>query len=420
MRYKIFFSLYIFLQTELSHAQIIESYRIKSNQICSNDNSLIIISGYELARSLGSSLKKLSLISLFQNKKNTIVMQIDQKDLQGRYILNNGSSENADANLILREFDELVFRKQDLGERLKTSSELLKDYSLIEIEVVSEAQKEAGWVYLILDNRASDFNRDNNYLIYNSEQDIVTSSLYKIGFSKEKPFLLNAFHWYLPGEQWTPDLTDSMKIRHLGKFFGFLFKRTDDDYFSQLIDVKTGPLRIIRRTENKVKIFWKLKSPALTIDYVMMPDGFVMDSLIDIPFKTSFFFSDLATITTMDWNDISESPQMMIKSPMSHLNLPVNGKPSEEKLAFNQIKATEFSLSSKLGQFYVKLEIPDDFPISAQLYLKDALQEIDLPENYSGQFGNVGFKTTGWENIDTKLHHLKFTVCLDDKVRSTR
>ncbi|MCK5664099.1 MAG: hypothetical protein KAI17_11460, partial [Thiotrichaceae bacterium] len=57
-------------------------------------------------------------------------------------------------------------------------------------------------------------------------------------------------------------------------------------------------------------------------------------------------------------------------------------------------------------------DIPDDFPIESNLYLRDAVDEADPPENHPGQFGNIGFKTTGWENIDNKLYHLKFTVCV--------
>jgi len=52
----------------------------------------------------------------------------------------------------------------------------------------------------------------------------------------------------------------------------------------------------------------------LFIDYIMMPNGFVMDTTIDIPFKASFFFSELTTVTTMDWNNSADNLKLSIQT----------------------------------------------------------------------------------------------------------
>lgn len=422
---KIFLSLFVFVQSSFAVAQITATYTIKSGSICHSENSLVILSGDDIPKTLGMNIENLSMFRLSGNKKQPIIFQIDQKDAEGRYRLNNNSQDNSKVNKRFGKNDELVFRNKDLGHRLNPSTYPNEHNILIEIKVISEQKKSSDWVYMVLDNENSKSFKQSAQLFYESGQDIITSPVYKMGFSKDKPFLLNAFHWNLSKslsepiisekEKWSSDMTDTMKIRHIGKFLGFPFKRTDDDYYSHLLDVKVGPLRVIRRTENKIKVFWKLKSPALYIDYVMMPDGFVMDSMIDIPFKVSFFFSDLATITTMDWNNSVEKQNLMIKTASSHLRFPVNGQTSDDKRDFNDVMASEFSVIGEQGSFEVKLDIPDNFPLRSQLYLKDAMHEIDLPENNPGQFGNVGFKTTGWENIDSQLHHLKFTVCVDNR-----
>jgi hypothetical protein len=67
---------------------------------------------------------------------------------------------------------------------------------------------------------------------------------------------------------------------------------------------------------------------------------------------------------------------------------------------------------SDYGSVFIKLDIPDDFPIEPWLYLSDRTDVADPPENQPGQFGNVGYRTTGWEHIDTEVHHLKFTTCM--------
>ncbi len=413
------------MQSSFALAQVTASYRIKSSSICNSEYSLIILSAADLPRTLGLKIENLSLLRFTEDEQQSIVFQIDQKDVHGRYILNK-HPDDSKLNKRLGKNDELVFRAKDLGERLSPSFKQFKQKLLIEIEVYSDQNKSSGWIYIILQENKSNSVKRGASLLYQSEEDRIISPVYKVGFSNDKPFLLNAFHWNLSENlssenfaseevKWSSDMTDTMKIRHMGKFFGFPFKRTDDDYYSKLLSVKKGPLRVIRRTENTVKVFWKLKSPALYIDYVMMPDGFIMDTMIDIPFKISFFFSELITMTTMDWNNSVEQQHLFIKTENSNLSLPVNGKNTDNKKKFNQIMASNFSAMGELGNFNVKLDIPDDFPIHSQLYLRDALHEIDLPENNPGQFGNVGFKTTGWENIDSELHHLKFTVCVDKR-----
>jgi len=436
MIHKYITSLFLILQTATSWAQVSASYTVSSNSVCSGNESLIVLSANEIPILSGLNVEHLSLLRILENKQYSVVFQIDQKDTEGRYILNDPIRNASVGENYFGTLDELVFRRNESGQRLNASSEnthkeLLRKYSLIEVEILSNDNKDSSWVYIVIDDKvASKSQPDYSYpLAYVQEDDSIISPIYKISFSKEKPFLVDAFHWHLSNidslnndllseTQWTQNLTDTMKIRHTGLFFGFPFKRTDDDYFSQLIAVKDGPLRVIRRTENKVKVLWKLKSPALYIDYVMMPDGFVMDSMIDIPFKISFFFSQLETITTMDWNPEFSEKKWFVNTRKMIDKLPLTGYPSEAQEVFNKIKASSFSLASDYGFFQVELSIPDDFLIQSQLYLKDDLSEVDLPENIPGQFANVGFKTTGWEGIDTELHHLKFTVCMDKKIPS--
>ncbi len=415
-------SLICFFCAAAAQAQTVKTLSLNPRIMCPGEGGLVVISANHLSDLLqGYPVEQLSFFSLLhenslQNRLRAIVFQIDQKDPQGRYIINPDDRHDVDKPTFLSNHDELVFRKVDLGERLDS----LPD-SLFEIELSFGQGQPSRWIYINLQSPEVTV-PGRSSVVYNSENDSISSDLYKIGFSATAPFLVNSFHWrQAPPSGWSPDISDMMKIRHKGRFLGIPFQRTHDDYHSQLVAIKKGPLRIIRRTENRVKVFWALKTPAIYIDYVMMPNGFVMDTMIDIPFKISLFFSALETLTTMDWNNADGLPPLTSHPALSmfpselNLKLPVNGKPSADKYAFNRIVDTQFSVSSDPGVFDVTLDIPDDFPIKSNLYIKDALDEIDPPENYPGQFGNVGFRTTGWENIDSQLHHLKFTVCISGR-----
>jgi len=397
-----------------SHAQIIASEKLRLSSTCPSAQGLAVIKGNNVPALIGTPLQQISLLNYSQGSLSTLTFQIDRKDPQGRYLMDDPRhSKPHSPTATLDENDELVFTASDMGARLPGTSELLGLHALVEIQVADPDAGTSGWIYAAISSRNTTLLSDKS-IRYLPDADAVRSSLYHIGFSRQLPFLIDAFHWRLDGNHgWSADISDTMKIRHRGTFLGFIpFVRTQSDYSSRLVSVKAGPLRVIRRTGNRIRMLWKLESPALYVDYVMMPDGFIMDTIVDIPFNIGLFFSNVETLTTMDWNDDPELPAMTIHTADGSTKLPVDGHMSPDKRAFNTANGSRFSVSSSFGELSVRLDIPDDFPIRPWLYLRDDVEQPDSPENHAGQFGNVGFRTTEWEQIDTKVHHLTFTVCM--------
>ncbi len=402
----------------LSHsasAEIVKSYTIQLASVCQKKNTLTVFSVSQLPYLTGRPLRQLSFYRFsepseeMQASLQAIVFQIDQKDEQDRFVLKPAG----DKNMLLSARDELVIRTEDLGEKIGNNVKLLKEQKLVELKVLSESLDRPGFVYInMASSKSSEPARKKVQLNYNKTDDVVSTDIFKIGFSDLNPFLVDEFHWKLDNGQWSDDLSDMMKIRHKGRFFGLKFRRNQDDYSSVLTAVKQGPLRVIRRTENRIKVFWKLKTPTLLIDYIMTQDGFIMDTIIDIPFKISFFFSNLETITTMDWNP-DQSGYMSVYSPKLGTAIRINGIDTKLKQTFNTIEDTHFSVATSKGNLDVDLQIPENFPVRAMLYLADKPGTPDPPETFPGQTGNVGFKTIGWEKIDGRLYHLKFTVCIN-------
>ncbi len=418
MRYFIPFIL-LFLAVN-AQAGIVKSYSLKADLSCSDNYALLVLSASQLSSLIGNNVDEMSLFHMRSQKNNStenwqpIIFQIDQKDKQGRFIIQTDNKIPAR----LSAQDELVIRKKDLGIQLDPDAEIFNQFKLIEVKVINEMSDVMGWFYInTMPGQPLIFNLKKRELSYDKKQDTITTRAFKTGFSHSKPFLINFFYWRLAEDKWSDDLIDMMKIRHSGRFFGLPFHRSQDDYDSVLTAIKEGPLRIIRRTENHIRVFWKLKTPVLYIDYIMMPDGFIMDTMIDIPFKISFFFSELETFTTMDWNPVQPEPLLIFNNRIEE-PVPVDGKESAAKQAFNTIEDSRFSVQTFNGTFDVSLDIPDNFPVRALLYLNDYHNEADPPENFPGQYGNVGFRTTGWEAVDSQLYHLKFTVCIQKQQNS--
>lgn len=377
---------------------------------CGSPEALVVVTAGELSALLGKPVNQIALFNYRDGQLSPITIQIDQRDAERRFVLDDDKA-SAIPPPVLGPNDDIVFRIADGASRLTSDVATTRLTSLIEIGFSHPQTDKRVWVYAKVSDATGPV-LGKNFMSYNNETDSVETRSYKTGFSKQRPFLIDSFQWGLK-HGWSPNVLDTMKIRHTGNMFGLLsFRRTSNDYTSRLTHIKAGPLRVIRRTENRVRILWKLKTPALYIDYVMMPDSFIMDTIIDIPFNLGLILRDVETLTTVDWRDEPVLPKLTIHSPATIIDLRVNGKMSEAKKHFNTISDTRLSVNSQYGSVFLNLDIPADFPIKPWLYLNDNANVADRPENQAGQFGNVGYRTTGWENIDTEVHHLKVTTCV--------
>ncbi len=382
---------------------------------CGSSDSLAVVLAGDFPALPGAPVDQLTLLNYRDGHLSPITVQVDQRDAEGRFLL-DGETTPGNPTRLLGPMDEIVFRMADAAARLPAVTANPEQTPLVEIEFNDPQTGSRGWVYAKVSDTAS-LVSGTKQITYNKEADSVETGRYKIGFSGQRPFLVDSFQWGVPDHGWSPNVLDAMKIRHQGKMFGFLsFRRTSNDYTSRLTHVKEGPLRIIRRTENRVRILWKLKTPALFIDYVMMPDSFIMDTIVDIPFNLGLVLRDVETLTTVDWRNEPALPELTIRSPATTPGLRVDGQMSAEKNHFNTISDTRLSIHSDYGSVSLDLLIPEDFAITPWLYLNDNAGIADRPETQPGQFGNVGYRTTGWENIDTEVHHLRLTTCVTPSV----
>ncbi|WP_124945059.1 hypothetical protein [Sulfurirhabdus autotrophica] len=372
----------------------------------------VVVSGGEIASLLDKPVAMIRAVSWQGGVKKIIPFQIDKRDAKGRYVF---PLKDDDKALLLEATDECVFMLNDAGERLRPGAESTNPQQTIEIGIVDFNTGERKWVYLQVITADTPAEVTKDYVVYDAANDTIETGIYRIGFSKSQPFLIDKLQWHVDGVgKWSPNVVDTMKIRHHGKLLGIDFVRTQADYRSRIIAVKDGPVRVIRRTLNSVKVLGYLQSPSLTIDYVIYANGLQMDTLIDLPFKLSWFFSDLSTLTTIDWNDAPPLPALRINSAGKPA-ITINGEMNPDKEQFNKGVEQRFGIESAYGLLMVQLELEKNLPVEPHLYLLDDRKRVDEPENIPGQFGNVGFLTTGWEKVDTSLHHLMFNVLVLQK-----
>ncbi len=79
MNYSICFGLFLLLSSNFFHSQIIETYTIRSNSVCSGDNSLVITSAAQIPSLSGRSIKQISLLNYSQESFQKIVFRLIKK-----------------------------------------------------------------------------------------------------------------------------------------------------------------------------------------------------------------------------------------------------------------------------------------------------------------------------------------------------
>lgn len=373
----------------------------------------VVLKGRSLPPLIGSPIGRISFCVIHEGQLKPIPFQIDRRDRKGEFQIPLTDKEREkEGRSLFDENDECVFMAADMGKKMEAIPGDFQGSLTAEIEIADPKTGQKGWVYAFVFHDRTPERAHQDYVSYDLEHDAIENDTYRIAFSKKLPFLVSTLTWKeAETRRYSPNLADIMKVRHRGKLFHkFDFLRTQDDYTSKVVAVKDGPVRVIRRTANRVRILWELRTPSIFIDYVCYPNVFYMDTLIDIPFRIGWFFSDVETLMTMDGNDDPAVPQRKVYSKSAPQGLVIDGMMSDAKKAFNASRDPAFVISTFYGLIMVGMDLEKDFPIQYRVYLMDDKTVRDPPENIPGQFGNLGFLTTNWEALDTSLHHMIFSV----------
>ncbi|NOY17307.1 MAG: hypothetical protein GXP23_10340 [Gammaproteobacteria bacterium] len=199
---------------------------------------------------------------------------------------------------------QIVLMASDLDKRFAQNISLPPYENLVEVELLDPHPNTRGWFYILITEPepANKMKSSTRYVHYDSTHDLIETDTNTIGFSSKNPFLADRLQWFLGDDKgFSEDVIDTMKIRHEGKLFHFLpFERTHGDYSSKLVAVKEGPVRIIRRTANKIRIVLGVGSPAVYIDQIIYRNTFVMDIIVDVPFRIGAVFPDLTAVPTIE------------------------------------------------------------------------------------------------------------------------
>jgi hypothetical protein len=373
----------------------------------------VVLRGKDLPFLLKRPIHQITIYRYQAGVLRPIPFQIDRRDSEGFFEIPSGEKERRkEGEFPFDRNDECVFMASDLGEKMERGRDDAPFPDLEEIRITDPKTGRSGWIYAGVATEHREDTQTRNYVSYDRKTDTVESDVYRIGYSKKTPFVIELLQWKGDSHNGpSANLLDTMKARHRGKFLHqFDFVRTERDSTSKLLGVRQGPVRVIRSTENRALLFLGLKTPGIHIDFIHYPNAVFMDIRIRIPFRIGLFFSNVETLMTMDGNSSVDPLQTRVYTPSVPQGALIDGKMSEAERRINASGDREVEMINSRGSILVGLKPVGDFPLHYQVHIEDDRAHPDPPENIPGEYGNVGFLTTGWEDLAGSSYRMIFSM----------
>lgn len=373
----------------------------------------IIVKGEDLSKFLG---KKINSLYLYANRGQTppksgldvgsdpdqfvpIPFQIDRRDSQGDLIFGVRAAAGSDPNTLSNN-DELVFMTKDLGDRV-LQKDWIKDIEEgLEIEVVDPLNGKKGWAYLFFFSSPKK-KSSLDYIDYLPEENKIKAQNYIVGFCPEAPMVFDNLTITSAGGGDGIDIFDRFKVRVEARMFlGIRFSKNEEDFTSQVTDYIDGPVRVIRRSKSKTKVFGVFSTPWANSDFTAYYSFFELPIIINLPFDVSLLLSKLSLRMSADASLITGRK---FYNSNNLKGVEFDGVMSEEehKLDYGPAKwsVVAGTREGDTGTWLNRLLIPPSSCLIPNLYYQDDLEALDGPEEVPGQIGNIGYEITNFAHL---------------------
>jgi hypothetical protein len=409
---------------------------------------VVRVAGADLRMLSGSPLDHLTVLACVHAACQPIPFQIDERDPTGNWVLDQGPEPNANqASGVLQDNDLLLFMAADAGERAGVTHEVASagvspspahlfregegggesermkrvrgasgypsprpsptlrkragEGEAAEIAISDPLEHTTRWAYVVRHHGIAP--RSNvSYVDYDPVNDRVQGERVSLGFRNGVPDYLT-----LDGSAGPtgPNLLDRLKVRATATFlWGLLrFSRDESDLTTQFVAWRRGPIRVIRRQRQWVRIGWGIRSPTFGSYTYFYRDFAELPVSLRLNFPPRYFFGDIAVETVLDFRDLSGWSVLV---PSLHGAIPIDGVMTPQKQALNQLPDSWFAL---LGPQITLVQAMGVSPSLSSVRRRLLYRESNVsrpPEAVLGERPGIGFRLDQWGDVGAGLHQL--------------
>jgi hypothetical protein len=359
---------------------------------------VVKVSGSDLPTLIGRPVDTIGAIACKQDACHPVPIQIDERDSSGVWVLDSGPDPQSDAPArVLDDNDELLFMANDAGAGRARAEDLGDADAAVEITVYDPLLQSETRVFVFAGS--SHQAPPPPYVSYDPTADRFTGARVRMGFGEAVP----DFMALLDGDG--ANLLDRLKVRaNASLFWGWLrFGRNEDDLSTERIGWRTGPIRIIRRQAQQVRLGWGIRSPTFNSytyfyrDYAELPVG------LRLRVPATYFFTDISITVVLDFRDLRGWRFHLAGAPVT---FDIGHADTAAVSALNQRDDTSFALVGP------QLSLVQIFGFSSSLetvrkrlvYREGAAP--DPPESVAGANPSVGYNLERWDEVGAGEHGL--------------
>lgn len=379
----------------------------------------LVMTTKKLQEFSGAEISRVGLFNYRDGAFAPIPFQIDEKDEDDEWVLPLGDEANAeDGNGRFDGTDELVFMVRDAGDSAPAGSKPEGAQKVAEI-VIDDPRGGSGYVYIAsFKDRAQLSTVD--YVGYNPQTKRVNADMYEMGFHPKFPIGIG---YLASGKAAGGDglsVIDRMKVRvEATALLGIEFKRNEEDFSSVDVAYIDGPVRVIRRTRNRMVLILSIPTPSAIIDNVYYRDFFFFPTEVNVPFNIGAVIREATVRVTVDlsakakgitfYNSNNRGAGLVFDGVMSEAEKKLNVEPFEWMVQVTNRPGNHAAwlnrlvIDNKVGSFKPKLYYLDDVTVA------------DPPDDTPGHYGDVGFIIDNLPDLDSGIYRLvSIMYCVPD------
>lgn len=325
-----------------------------------------------------------------------IPWQLDERDASGELALADGPEPNPDDPLgVVDGNDELLWMAADAGRRMG-AGEAPRDATCgLEVELHSGGA--TAWVYLFAVSPPAP-RSPLRYVDYDPARDAVRAGRVTVGFGAPTPRYLA-----LRGANGVdgPNLLDRLKVRASARFFGLIpLGRDEDDIEWEFVAWHAGPIRVVRRERQWVRLGWGLRTPIFRSETLVSRDVVELPVRLRLNFPPTFFFRGIEVQAGLDFRDLRG---WTVQTPSGPLGA-VGSLSDDARGGINALDGDWLALAGPDVTLVLRLQLGDSFATLRRqlLYREDA--NGYAPEAVPGEHPAIGFRLTEWSHVDRGQH----------------
>ena len=325
-----------------------------------------------------------------------IPWQLDERDADGEFALTDGPEPNSDEpHGRLDANDEMVWMAADAGRRIRPGEAPAAVRCALEIEL--RADGATGWVYaFVVPPPAA--RSPLRYVEYDPVGDVVRSARIAIGFGAPTPRYLA-----LRGAegQAGPNLLDRLKIRASARFLGLIPLGRDEDDIQWVFGAwHAGPIRVIRREWQWVRLGWGLRTPVFRTESFISRDSIELPVRLRLNFPPSYFFRAIEVQAALDFRDLRGWTVSTARGPIGV----VGDTRGDVRAAVNALDGDWVAVEGPDVTFVLRLRLGDTFASLRRQLLYREDEDGFAPEAAPGEHPALGFRLTEWGAVDRGQH----------------